>query len=86
MAEGMVRVFPEARLTVTDVDARMVVAAVQRLRRHADVRIERADLTALRYDDASFDAVTSYLMLHHVINWIDSLGEAACVGSSWATT
>lgn len=79
MAEGVARAFPEARLIVTDVDDTMVAAASQRLRRHDNVRIERADVTALPYDAASFDAVTSYLMLHHVIDWIDALGEAARV-------
>lgn len=40
------------------------------------VAVEEADVTKLPFDDASFDAVTSYLMLHHVIDWEDALAEA----------
>ncbi len=76
MAEGMAHAFPEARLTVTDVDDTMVAAAARRLRRHGNVRIERADVTALPYSADSFDAVTSFLMLHHVVQWSDALVEA----------
>lgn len=41
--------------------------------------MEQADVTALPFGDASFDAVTSFLMLHHVIAWREALGEAARV-------
>lgn len=36
-------------------------------------------MTALPYAAGSFDVVTSYLMLHHVIDWRDALNEAARV-------
>jgi len=45
----------------------------------AGVAVEQADVTMLPFDDASFDVVTSYLMLHHVINWAAALEEAARV-------
>lgn len=79
MADGVARSFPAVRLTVTDVDEAMVTAASSRLRRHSGVRVERADVTALPYPAGSFDVVTTYLMLHHVIDWLDALSESARV-------
>lgn len=76
MADGVARMFPTARLTVTDVDDAMVSVARARLAHHNGVLVERADVTALRFDDASFNAVTTYLMLHHVIAWQEALAEA----------
>lgn len=77
MARATARRFPGATITVTDVDEVMVRSASQQLRRMSNVRVERADVTGLPYDSASFDIVTSYLMLHHVISWEDALAEAA---------
>lgn len=79
MAEGVVRTFPQVRLTVTDIDDDMVSAAQQRLAGWANVRVERADVSALPFQDSCYDAVTSYLMLHHVIAWRAALFEAARV-------
>lgn len=79
MADGVARTFPDARLTVTDIDAAMVTAARRRLRRHPNVHAEQADVARLPYADGTFDAVTSYLMLHHVIAWPEALAEAARV-------
>lgn len=79
MAEGMAQLYPRIRLTATDLDDEMVASARRRLIRHGNVTVEQADVTALRYGDASFDAVTSYLMLHHVIEWRAALAEAARV-------
>lgn len=76
MADGVARRFPAARLTVTDIDDAMVVAARARLINHHRVAVERADVTALGFVEASFDAVTTYLMLHHVIEWQKALAEA----------
>ena len=61
---------------MTDVDPAMV-AASQRLHGRANVRVEQADVTALPYDDSSFDYPASYLMLHHVIDWHRALAEVA---------
>ncbi|WP_277988363.1 class I SAM-dependent methyltransferase [Nocardioides sp. S5] len=77
MAQAMARGFPEATIIVTDVDDVMVRSASQLLRGMSNVRVERADVTGLPYDSASFDVVTSYLMLHHVIDWEKALVEAA---------
>ena len=79
MAQVMARRFPEATITVIDVDDRMVTAASPRLRHISNVRVERADVTDLPFEAASFDVVTSYLMLHHVIDWAEALAEATRV-------
>lgn len=77
MAALVAERYPGARLTVTDLDERMVDAARSRLRTRANVvEVEEADVTKLPFDDGRFDAVTSYLMLHHVIDWEDALAEA----------
>ncbi len=76
MAASMARAHPHVRLTVTDVDDTMVSAARARLSHDANVAVQVADVTDLPFADASFDAVTSYLMLHHVIAWPDALREA----------
>lgn len=75
MAHGVATKFPNARITVTDLDDAMVSAARARLTDHRNVSVERADITALEFHDASFDTVTSYLMLHHVIDWQEALTE-----------
>jgi ubiquinone/menaquinone biosynthesis C-methylase UbiE len=79
MADGVARRFALAQLTVTDVDDAMVSASQTRLSHHPNVTARQADVTALPFAGASFDVVTSYLMLHHVITWQDALAEAARV-------
>ena len=79
MADGMVRAFPEARLTVTDLDEAMVSTARARLAGRPNVIVEQADVTGLPFEDSTFDVVTSYLMLHHVIDWQAALAEAGRV-------
>lgn len=79
MADGIAQQFPDVRLTVTDIDEDMVASARRRLAEHTNVTVEQADVSALPFGDASFDAVTSYLMLHHVIAWREALTEAARV-------
>lgn len=75
MASGVAAAYPTARLTVTDVDPAMVEAARTRLASHGNVTsVQTASVSALPFDDASFDGVTSFLMLHHVVDW-----EAAVV-------
>lgn len=79
MADGVAQLFPDVHLTVTDIDDAMVASARHRLAHRGNVTVQRADVTSLPFGDASFDAVTSYLMLHHVIAWRDALVEAARV-------
>ena len=72
--------YPKIRLTATDVDPAMLAAARKRMGRFGDrVDVQEADATALPFPDASFDAVVSLIMLHHVIDWESALGEAARV-------
>lgn len=79
MAAAAVRRFADARITVTDVDQAMVDAARARLAGCRRVDVRRADVGALPFDDGSFDVVTSFLMLHHVIRWEEALAEVARV-------
>ena len=79
MAAGVVRTFPAARLTVTDMDSAMVESARARLSQLGNVSVDVADATALPFTTNRFDAVTSYLMLHHVVHWVDALSEIARV-------
>ncbi len=79
-AETFLRRFPDWRLTATDYDPEMVELSRRRLGRFGDrVRLDQADATALRYENASFDVVISIGVLHHVGAWEKALMEAARV-------
>jgi ubiquinone/menaquinone biosynthesis C-methylase UbiE len=73
MAAEIARRFPNARLMATDFDETMVDRA------RARVNAVQADATALPFEAGRFDAVLSFLMLHHVGRWEAALGEAARV-------
>ena len=80
MAVELLERYPTIRLTATDVDPAMRAAAAARLAPYgarADVR--EADATALPFADATFDAVVSFIMLHHVIDWEKAVAEIARV-------
>jgi ubiquinone/menaquinone biosynthesis C-methylase UbiE len=80
MAAELARRFPNVRLTATDYDASMVEAARERLQEFGDrVEVQRADAAQLPFPDASYDAVVSFIMLHHVIDWEEALAEAVRV-------
>ncbi|MFC5175102.1 class I SAM-dependent methyltransferase [Nocardioides taihuensis] len=79
MAAGIVESFPEVRLVVTDLDKVMVDSARDRFQGRGSVEVGVADVTSLPFEASSFDAVTSFLMLHHVIDWTDALTECARV-------
>jgi ubiquinone/menaquinone biosynthesis C-methylase UbiE len=80
MAAELLRRFPEVRLTATDYDDSMVEDARIRLREFGDrVDVQQADATRLPFPDDSFDAVVSFIMLHHVIDWEKAVAEAARV-------
>src|SRR5680860_498011 len=70
---------PSIRLTVTDLDPRMVASMRKRLSDVSNALATEADATALPFDNASFDLVTSHLMLHHVLDWELSISEASRV-------
>lgn len=80
MAEVLLERFPAMRLRGTDVDAEMVETGQRRLARFGPrVTVEQADATSLPFASGEFDAVVSFLMLHHVIDWERALSEAARV-------
>jgi SAM-dependent methyltransferase len=82
MAEAALDAY-DIDLTVTDLDPRMVSAARERLGDRGTAEV--ADVTALPYDAGTYDTVTSYLMLHHVIHWPAAITEAARVLSPGGT-
>ena len=80
MAGAILQRFPSVRLVVTDTDEAMTGFARSRLGEHGErVKVQRADVTQLPFEDATFDAVLSFIMLHHVIEWELGLGEVARV-------
>jgi ubiquinone/menaquinone biosynthesis C-methylase UbiE len=80
MAAELLRRFPDVQLTATDYDDSMVDVARDRLREFGDrVDVKQADATQLPFRDESFDAVLSFIMLHHVIDWEKALAEAVRV-------
>ena len=80
MAEEVLATSPAVTLCVTDFDEAMVATAADRLARFGPrVTARQADATALPFADASFDAVLSWIMLHHTIDWETALSEAVRV-------
>jgi ubiquinone/menaquinone biosynthesis C-methylase UbiE len=69
---------PQAAITCTDLSAEMLRRARQRLRSDRP-RFIAADLTALPFDDESFDAITCGYVLEHVPDPRDGLAEMARV-------
>jgi ubiquinone/menaquinone biosynthesis C-methylase UbiE len=77
MAARLLATHPQLRMTVTDYDEAMVAATRARLATFDDrANARRADATRLPFPDDRFDAVLSFIMLHHVIDWETALGEA----------
>jgi ubiquinone/menaquinone biosynthesis C-methylase UbiE len=77
MAARLLATRPGVRMTVTDYDEAMATAARARLATSADrAKVQQADATYLPFPDDRFDAVLSFIMLHHVIDWETALGEA----------
>ncbi len=80
MAVELLDRYPAIRFVATDVDPAMRAAARERLARYGErASVEEADATRLPFPDASFDAVISFVMLHHVIAWEQALAETARV-------
>ena len=76
MAAALLDRFLALRLTATDVDPQMVLAAGRRLARYGDrATVALADASRLPFDDGSFDVAVSVLMLHHVGDWEQALRE-----------
>ena len=79
MAAALARSHPQVRLTTTDADPVMVEAAQRRLTGFSLAEAGQADATRLPFEDASFDTVVSFLMLHHVIEWEHAVVEGSRV-------
>lgn len=80
MAAQLLAADPAIRLTAVDIDPLMVEATARRFEPHGSrARAMQADCTDLPFDAATFDAVVSFLMLHHVGRWEDALAEAVRV-------
>jgi SAM-dependent methyltransferase len=72
--------YPHVRLVATDVDPAMLDAARVQLRRFGErVMVQPVDAAAIAFDDDSFDAVVTLLMLHHVGDWRAAVAEVARV-------
>jgi ubiquinone/menaquinone biosynthesis C-methylase UbiE len=80
VAEQLLARFPSIRLTATDVDSSMLDTARQRLASFGDrVEVQQADATQLPFPNGCFDAVVSFIMLHHTVQWEKALSEAVRV-------
>jgi ubiquinone/menaquinone biosynthesis C-methylase UbiE len=80
MAAELLERFDQPTMTVTDFDYEMVDAASARLAEFGDrVTVRQADATALPFRDGSFDAVLSWVMLHHTVEWDTALAESVRV-------
>jgi len=76
MAVEILRRCPPVRVMATDYDESMVSVARERLAPFGDrAEVRRADATDLPFANGTFDAALSFIMLHHVINWEQALGE-----------
>ncbi len=76
MAAGTAARYPDVHVTATDFDPAVVRAAATRLTPYRNASAEQADVLRLPFADASFDVVTSFLMLHHVGDWRRGIGQA----------
>jgi ubiquinone/menaquinone biosynthesis C-methylase UbiE len=80
MAKELLATTPAVSMCVTDVDQSMVSTAVGNLAGFGTrVTARQADATELPFGDSSFDAVLSWIMLHHTIAWERALAEAVRV-------
>ena len=81
MAVEVLRRHPEViRYVATDIDPAMVRLAERQLSSFGDrAEAREVDASGLPFDDATFDVVCSWLMLHHTIEWEQVLADAVRV-------
>lgn len=78
---GLAATFPAVRLTVTDIDEEMVASARRGLAGLSNITVQQADVTSLPFPSARFDAGTSYMMLHRVLEAASCSSSSRC--PSW---
>ena len=68
--------FGAERVEAFDLDPHMVALARRRLASRGDaVRVREGDASAIEAEDARYDAVFDFGILHHVPRWRDAIGE-----------
>ena len=68
--------FGAERVEAFDLDPHMVALARRRLASRGDaVRVSEGDASAIEAEDARYDAVFDFGILHHVPRWRDAIGE-----------
>ena len=69
--------FPGARVVGVDLDPKMIRRAQRRLAASQRVEVRVGDVCALPFDDASFDVIVDFAVVHHVPEWRSALTEIA---------
>jgi ubiquinone/menaquinone biosynthesis C-methylase UbiE len=69
--------FGAAEVCAIDLDPEMIDLARKRLARYGSdrVHVDVGDVTAVQSDDASFDAVFDFGIIHHVPDWAAAVAE-----------
>lgn len=62
-------------ITGTDVDPEQIEQARNSIKDVSKIRFVAANATDLPFNDEKFDIVLSYMVLHHISNWLDALKE-----------
>jgi ubiquinone/menaquinone biosynthesis C-methylase UbiE len=66
-------------VTATDYDPEMIKFATEGVEDEGNIRFMQADATQLQFEDASYDVVLSFGILHHIKNWGDGVAEVSRV-------
>lgn len=75
MAAVIAKKYPDVHLTVTDYDLAMLERNARNSNRAQNMTVRQADAIALPFEDRTFDAVLSFLMLHHIGAWQPAIAE-----------
>jgi ubiquinone/menaquinone biosynthesis C-methylase UbiE len=77
MAAQLLVRYPGLHVIITDLDAEMLAQGDEHIGAVSDrLHVCVADASALPFHDDSFDFVFSFIMLHHVLAWEQTLEEA----------
>jgi ubiquinone/menaquinone biosynthesis C-methylase UbiE len=78
--EIILDLFGAERVDAFDLDSRMIDRAHRRLRsRKGQVRLWTGDATSIPADDAAYDAVFDFGIIHHVLSWRNAVAEVGRV-------